>query len=216
MIFAAVFHRAELLSDLKRNGVTTTKRVLLLFGLCLGLIGCIHPEHSLDASLIRELKVGQYQSEVRKILGKPQRTRMESSGNVLDIYLKHVPVIRGGPNVVNEVELRSIFVLYNSEGQVTQFTHHIGKLRGIPGGYRAGVSKFEDKVAEIERGSTTRDELIEVFGPAHIEGLSTSGKRIMVWFSLEGGNSLYGEKDVTVTLGSDSVTSDYFVEENRL
>ena len=216
MIFAAGFYRAELPRELKRNGVATTKRVLLFLGLCLGLVGCVHPERSLDASLIRELKVGQDQSEVRKILGQPQRTRADSSGKLLDIYLKDVPVIRGGPNVVNEVELRSIFVLYNPEGEVTQFTHHIGKLRGIPGGYRAGVSKFEDKVAEIERGSTTREELIEVFGPAHIEGLSTSGKRIMVWFSLEGGNSLYGEKDVTVTLDSDSVTLDYFVEGNNL
>ena len=145
------------------------------------------PGQQLDSSAIGQLHQGQTQEEVRQIFGKPKEYTTGANGNKLDVF--QVVFSRKMSDGVGKIEIRSVHILYNAQGQVDKFFPHVGEMKGYirrNQKWNAGHPFSTEKLNSVQRRLTTHDELIEMFGPAVIEGLDVQGNRGARWYFMEG------------------------------
>jgi outer membrane protein assembly factor BamE (lipoprotein component of BamABCDE complex) len=108
------------------------------------------------------------------------------------MFIVHIPKLATRDRMTT-LEVRSLFVLYDTAGRVEKFTHHIGESKGfaVAGNetWRSGKPLSMEKIRKIEQGTTTKDELIEMFGRPTIEGFDVYGLTVMSWIYAEGRNA---------------------------
>jgi outer membrane protein assembly factor BamE (lipoprotein component of BamABCDE complex) len=178
--------------------------------------GCMTPGQQLDTKAIQQLHEGQTQGEVRAIFGKPVESVSDGNGNALDVFQFT------SPKSISEgrfrtIEFRSLHVLYNSEGRVKKFVPHVGELKGYIGRdnkWRAGRPFEPGKLNTIQRGLTTHDELIRLFGPATIEGVNVQGNAGARWYFGEGkGLNETRRRELSVLFDVNSVVTDFITRD---
>ena len=201
-------------------GRSTVINLFLVALFCLPS-GCMTPAEQLDQSFVsNQLREGQSQAEVRKVFGQPRRMDVGSTGKQLDVFLVSFPK-PGQPTSLlgmglQVMEVRSLYVLYSNQGRVEKFTSYVGEIKGLgprlDEPWQAGYPLATDKINQIQRHVTTREDLIKIFGPATTEGLDVHGDKSMSWLFAEGRNtSLTGGRELSVILDSRSVATDYSV-----
>ena len=175
-------------------------------------IGCMNPGRILEPSAIAQVREGQTQAEVRAIFGNPKQTKIGSDGRKLDIFGK---TFFEGEGIVREIEVRSMHVLYGPDGTVEKFKSHVGKVKGRAGEHwQIGRLLVEDEIQAIERGSTVRDELIQIFGPPTIEGIDLLGNTVNHWLFIEGkGGRAFINRELAVIFNDDLIVQDFFVNQ---
>lgn len=167
---------------------TLVENAAVIIFLCLA--GCTTPSQQLESP--SELRIGQPQEEVRKIFGAPKRSETGSNGRTLDVFVTLLPKMESSDSRLKVFEVRSMHVLYNEQGKVVNFSHYAGELKGftkLNKEWQAGPWLAPEKVTAIQRGTTSRDALLRVFGPATIQGLNVYGDPVMSWMFMEGGKT---------------------------
>lgn len=176
----------------------------------LSFTGCMTPARKLNQDAVdSQLHPGQTRAEVRKILGKPDRTAGPLKGKSLDVF----DVIR--PNMrFPSYEVRSVDVLYDAGGHLEKFTWSSGQITETGylfiGFWRAGLNFTDADLKKIKRNGTTREALITLFGKPTIEGINVYGKKTICWVQLSGDDYfLQIAKELEVALNDNSVVTDY-------
>ena len=173
------------------------------------------PGQQLDSSAIGQLHQGQTQEEVRQIFGKPKEYTTGANGNKLDVFQVVFP--RKMSDGVGKIEIRSVHVLYNAQGQVEKFYPYVGVMSGHVSHnrkWRAGRPFSAEKLNNIQRRLTTHDELIETFGTAAIEGLDIQGNRGARWYFLEGnGQRGTRSRELAVLFDANLVVRDFLLRD---
>ena len=186
----------------------------MLIGLLCLQPGCVSPTRELERSaVVAQLHEGQSQAEVRRLFGLPKRSEVSSAGRQLDRYGVLFPrpsTMRG----VRVVEARSLHILYDAQGRVEKFTYYVGETKStgssLTGQWQAGQLPTMDKVNQIQRFVTTHDQLVQMFGPATVEGLDVNGNKMVSWFFLRGRKSDFtGGRELVVALDDNQVVVDY-------
>ena len=175
------------------------------------------PGQGLSPSAIEQLRSGQTQEEVRRIFGTPKQSFTGSNGKQLDVFRVFLPKGNRTVGAIRIVEVRSLHVLYDPQDRVEKFMPYVGGLTGFVGSdnnWRSSVALDTAKVNTINRGVTSRMELIEMFGPATIEGLDVMGNQGMWWLFVEGhGLNRNSGREFAVLLDSNSLVRDYSLRE---
>jgi outer membrane protein assembly factor BamE (lipoprotein component of BamABCDE complex) len=208
--------------ELDRNKLIRTVPIWAAFiVLTLVFSGCMTPSQQLDPdSIARQLQKGQTQDEVRRVFGQPTSSEAGSNGKRLDVY--RTVFRRGAAEAPSRIlEVRSLNVLYDSQGRVEDFSYHTGQAKAVGNPttqqWQAGRWLGPDQINKIQRGKTSREELIRLFGPATTEGLNVNGQRMMLWFFIqsERRGAVSGQQ-LAVLLDSKAVTQDFGVRELQL
>lgn len=183
------------------------------------LPGCMTPGQGLNPTAIEQLRSGQTHEEVRKIFGTPKQSLTGSNGKQLDVFQVILPKHTGNAGAIRIVEVRSLHVLYDNQGRVEKFVPYVGEVKGFVGldnNWRSTVVLDAAKVNTIKRGMTSRGDLIQMFGPATIEGLDVMGNQGMRWFFVEGhGLNVNSGREFSVLLDSNSLVRDYSLRETQ-
>ena len=181
--------------------------------------GCMSPNQQLDRTAVTQLQAGQTQEEVRRIFGTPKQSEVGSNGKRLDIFRVVQRKISAGTSATRVLEMRSLHVLYNPQGQVEDFSYYIGEATGS---YRAnkeweaGRRLGPDEANRIKRGVTSRENLVQMFGPATVEGLNVYGNTVMGWFFARGQRgSLTSGRELWVVLDAKSVARDFSLRDTQ-
>jgi len=172
----------------------------------------------LDSGVVGAVHKGQSKEEVRRLFGQPKRTESGSTGNTLDVFVVVLP--HAGTHTGAKADIRSLHVLYNGEGLVEKSTYYVGESRAagtrFTQQWQAGAPLSADKVEQIQRGKTTRDELVKMFGLATIEGLDVYGNKTMSWVFVQGRNTTPSAgRELVVRLDQKSVARDYLMRDLR-
>jgi len=178
--------------------------------------GCMTMDQKLDEKAVQEhVRAGQPRQEVRNTFGLPKRSESGSNGKTLDVFWVVMPQ-PGRRNIVHKEHVRTLHVLYNAQGCVEKFTYHVGQTASfgsrLTQQWQAGNALALNNVNQIQRGVTTRDQLLQMFGPSTVEGLDVYGYKIISWFFAEGGkNGLVSGRELFVRLEDNLIARDYLV-----
>jgi outer membrane protein assembly factor BamE (lipoprotein component of BamABCDE complex) len=189
------------------------------FLLLLFLPACMTMDQKLDEKAVQEhVRAGQPRQEVRNTFGLPKRSESGSNGKTLDVYWVVMPQPAGRRNIVRKEDVRTLHVLYNAQGCVEKFTYHVGQSTSfgsrLTQQWQAGNSLALNNVNQIQRGVTTRDQLLQMFGPATMEGLDVYGYKIISWVFAEGGkNGVVSGRELFVRLEDNLIVRDYLVRD---
>ena len=194
------------------------KQIGLWTGILAGLWlqpGCMTADKQLDqVAVMDKLQKGQTQQEVRGRFGMPKQSQTGSNGKSLDIFRVNLPKITAQPGSKSgTVEVRSLHVLYNPQAQVEDFIYYSGEAAvssRLNQKWEAGRWFGPDALNKIQRGVTSRENLIQMFGRATVEGLDINGNKVMSWFFLEGqrGGVIRG-REMAVLLDAKSLARDF-------
>lgn len=179
------------------------------------LAGCAHSGSRLERAAVAQLHVGQTRQEVRQLFGPPKEAVTDTAGNQLDIFGVAIPGRRRPISGAQPVELRSVYVLYDDEERVKQFSHYVGEIKGVVSrNYDIGRLLMADQLETLERGRTTRDDLATILGPASIEGINTQGHPVMIWIFTEGAHGRQGRgQEFLAVLDENEVLRDFELRE---
>jgi hypothetical protein len=185
---------------------------ILTVGLLILQTGCMTLAEELDKGAVNsQLHTGQTQEEVRKVLGRPENTEVSSNGKMLDVFLVvSLPMAYNLPSL----EVRSVYVLYDEKGRLEKFKWSMGRTRTAASSFnqewRTGRFFTATDLSHIQRHVTTRDGLIQLFGPPTIEGIDAYSDTVMVWLFAQGRETtIDGEGEFEVGLDANSVVTDY-------
>lgn len=119
--------------------------------------------------------------------GTPRRELRHSSGDRLVQYFtaKRVPGIAGTGWTPDPggFYARRLDILISSAGVAKDYSFHENTqpIRRLTDELQTGSPITEDKLRQIRKGTSTRADLIQLFGRPYIEGLHLGGGAAVIW-----------------------------------
>jgi outer membrane protein assembly factor BamE (lipoprotein component of BamABCDE complex) len=102
---------------------------------------------------------------------------------------------------------------------VEKFTYRVGETKTLFGfnkDWRTGRWITAEQLAKIHRGATSREELIQILGPATVAGLNIFGTEVLLWRYSEGRERIATkEQDLSVWFNPDSTVQNFSLANYR-
>ncbi len=169
------------------------QRLVVFLTLVLAVTGCVSPAGKLDESLVAQIRDGSStRQEVERVFGQPKSSITGSNDKEVAVYQFFRMYEKDDPmsakRVRRRIHLRMLSVLYGKDNRVEK--HHLyesdTKGSATATGARVGSSVRPAQLALINKGSTTREDLIEYLGNPLGEHLTVEGELMLIWLYLEG------------------------------
>jgi outer membrane protein assembly factor BamE (lipoprotein component of BamABCDE complex) len=154
------------------------------------LTSCVSPQSSLDRATVNQIKEGvSRRAEVEKLLGKARTTTVGANRNTATQYYSRqqmgpgASLQAGGATAPSDIRFRALSLVYGPDQVVkkTLFDETVIRCQPTAQGFTTGRFVSQDELARLEKGKSTRDELVARFGPPTIRILNTEGNVVLNW-----------------------------------
>ena len=189
-----------------------------------GLVGCASPGNLNEKSSAR-IQPGMAEAVVHKIFGVPRRSELGANGRKLEMFgtVHHRPTVNSSFGDSSGVlEVRALHVLYDREGRVMRTAYSVGDspyryalLR--PGWYEgtSGSRIPRSTLEQIQKGVTTRAELVRLCGKPTIIGFDVEANTTHSWLFVHDRKSGFLRvQEFLVLLDEDAVVADFILRDS--
>ena len=160
---------------------------------------CVSPKECLHPSLTQQVKPGQTRADVIKLLGTSNWSQTGANGKTVDCYTydELVYATRTASEAARDLKFRTFSVRYDPANLVEETLTYESTTPAIVYNTRAfaGIAVKPQDLQKIHVGTTTRQDLVAMFGQPVSESLHPHGRELY-WFEIQVGTSVTHRQDL--------------------